>query len=275
MFYQETDLATVYYLPGTTGWGTTFGGRPTAQWNPFPTILSQPQNQTVFSGESATFSVSATGSPPLSYQWRFAGMDIPNATNSIFTIPSAKTTDAGTYSVIITNAYGTVASSNALLTVSGFLFIAAQPQSQTVGVGSNVTFDVTVYGAPPFVFQWYFNGTPLGSPAVGTNFLSCTLTNVGTNQTGNYSVQVFNGYGSVTSSNAAADGASVSAEHHGSTVESAGVAGNQRRLWRLTSTARLHLVINGDSTAPTFLTPRMPFTQFPRSARTMPGIMPW
>jgi hypothetical protein len=89
-----------------------------------------------------------------------------------------------------------------VLTVNDLPFIASQPQSQTVGLGSNVTFNVTVYGAPPFVFQWYFNGTPLGWPAVGANFLSCTLANVGTNQAGNYSVLVLNDYGSLTSSNA-------------------------------------------------------------------------
>jgi hypothetical protein len=167
-----------------------------------PWIITQPQSRTVAVGQPATFTVSATGSPPLGYQWQFAGTDIPSATNSSFTLPSASTTDAGLYSVIITNASGSAASSNAVLTVSGFLFIAAQPQSQTVGVGSNVTFNVTVYGAPPFVYRWYFNGTPLGSPAPGTNFLSCTLTNVGTNQAGNYSVEIVNGYGRVTSSNA-------------------------------------------------------------------------
>ena len=59
--------------------------------DPPPTIVSQPQSQTIFSGDTATFSVSATGSPPLSYQWQFAGTDIPNATNSSFIIPSAGT----------------------------------------------------------------------------------------------------------------------------------------------------------------------------------------
>jgi hypothetical protein len=63
-------------------------------------------------------------------------------------------------------------------------------------------FSITVYGAPPFVFQWYFNGAPVGSPSTGTNSSSYTLTNVRTNQAGNYSVLVVNDYGSVTSSNA-------------------------------------------------------------------------
>ena len=64
-------------------------------------------------------------------------------------------------------------------------------------------FSVTIYGAPPFTFQWYNDETPLGSLTNGTNYFSSfTLTNVGTNQAGNYGVLVINDHGSVNSSNA-------------------------------------------------------------------------
>ena len=81
-------------------------------------------------------------------------------------------------------------------------FIAKQPLSQKVGVGNNVTFTATAYGAPPLVFQWYYNNSPVGSPTSGSNLSSYTLMNVQTNQSGNYSVKVINGYDSATSSNA-------------------------------------------------------------------------
>ena len=83
-----------------------------------PWITAQPQSRAASVGQSVTFTVSATGSPPLSYQWQFGGADIPNATNATFSIPSASTDAAGIYSVIVTNASGSVASSNAALTVS-------------------------------------------------------------------------------------------------------------------------------------------------------------
>ena len=114
----------------------------------------------------------------------------------------ASDADAASYSAVVSDACGSVTTSNAVLTVNDLPFIASQPQSQTVLAGSNVTFNVTAYGAPPFVFQWYFKGIPLGLPTAGTNLSSCTLTNVGGGQAGNYSVEVVNGYGSVTSSNA-------------------------------------------------------------------------
>jgi uncharacterized repeat protein (TIGR03803 family) len=100
--------------------------------------------------------------------------------------------------------YGTVFR---LLLTSVSPIIGSQPQSQTVRVGSNQNFDIEALGAPPLVFRWYFNGVPLGPPAPGTIFSSATfsswaLTNVGTNQSGIYTVQVSNASGNVTSSNA-------------------------------------------------------------------------
>ena len=124
------------------------------------------------------------------------------ATSSTLTITDVSDSDAGIYSATVTNLAGSVTSSNVTLTVNDLPFIAAQPQSQTVLAGANVTLNVTVYGAPPFVFQWYFKGTPFGVPAAGTTFSSCTLTNVGSGQAGNYSVLVVNDYGSATSSDA-------------------------------------------------------------------------
>ena len=105
VFYSDYN-ATVYYVAGTTGWGSTCGGRPTAQWNPFPTILSQPQNQTILSGQSATLNVSATGWLPLGYQWALNGQPIAGATGTNLVISNFDLTKAGVYSVVVTNQYG-------------------------------------------------------------------------------------------------------------------------------------------------------------------------
>jgi uncharacterized repeat protein (TIGR03803 family) len=172
------------------------------------TVVLSPKSRTNYASSTATFTATAFSPESLNYQWQKNGTNLVEGgrllgtTNSTLTIASVSDADAASYSAVVSDAYGSVATSNATLTVNDSLFIASQPQSQTVGLGSNVTFNVTAYGAPPFVFQWYFKGTPLGSPATGTNFSSCTLTNVGTNQAGNYSVEVVNSYGSLTSSNA-------------------------------------------------------------------------
>jgi uncharacterized repeat protein (TIGR03803 family) len=172
------------------------------------TVVLSPKSRTNYAGSKATFTATAFGPESLNYQWQENGTNLINgdnisgATNRTLTIASVSDADAAVYSAVVSDATGSVTTSNAVLTVKDLPFIASQPQSQTVGLGSNVTFNVIVYGAPPFVFQWYFNETPLGSLSTGTNF-SYTLTNVGTNQAGNYSVLVVNDYGSVTSSNAA------------------------------------------------------------------------
>src|SRR6185503_3390741 len=82
-----------------------------------PTITTNPQSQTVTNGSDVTFTVVATGTEPLSYRWRRNAVTIPGATNSTLTLFSVTSSNAGTYSVIVTNSFGAALSSNAVLTV--------------------------------------------------------------------------------------------------------------------------------------------------------------
>jgi hypothetical protein len=83
-----------------------------------PFIVNQPVGQTVIAGANVSFSVTAGGTPPLSYQWRLEGNALGGATNSALNLDNVQATDAGNYSVVVSNASGTVTSSNALLTVN-------------------------------------------------------------------------------------------------------------------------------------------------------------
>ena len=83
-----------------------------------PTILTQPASQTVTAGTNVTFSVTASGTPPLSYLWRVNGTNLANATNPTLTLTNVQLGQAGNYSVLVSNAAGFILSSNALLTVS-------------------------------------------------------------------------------------------------------------------------------------------------------------
>ncbi len=82
-----------------------------------PTILSQPQSRTAFVAGSPTFSVSVSGSAPFAFQWRQGGTNISDATNSTYTILNVQHSNAGNYSVVITNLYGSVTSAVAVLNV--------------------------------------------------------------------------------------------------------------------------------------------------------------
>ncbi len=83
-----------------------------------PSITQQPQDQTVTAGTAATLSVTASGTQPLSYQWMFNGSNIPGATNASLTFSAAQIANAGTYAVAVSDPYGSVTSSNAVLTVN-------------------------------------------------------------------------------------------------------------------------------------------------------------
>ncbi len=217
--FNETNLLNatnaIYPIPsvGTNNAGNyavviTNGAGSATSSNATLTVVLSPKSQTNYAGTTATFTATAFSPESLNYQWQKNGTSLmeggrlSGTTNSTLTITSVSDADAASYSAVVSDAYASVTTSNAVLTVNDLPFIALQPQSQTVLAGSNVTFNVTVYGAPPFVFQWYFDGTAIGAPATGTTFSSCSLTDVGTNQAGSYVVQVVNGYGTVTSSNA-------------------------------------------------------------------------
>jgi hypothetical protein len=83
-----------------------------------PSILTQPQSQTAAVGANASFAVGAAGTPPFSYQWQFNGTNIGGATSSVLALTNVQLTQAGSYTVQVTNFYGSATSSNALLTVN-------------------------------------------------------------------------------------------------------------------------------------------------------------
>jgi hypothetical protein len=95
-----------------------FGGPGASDWLGGPTIVSQPQNQTVPEGSNATFAVMATGAPPLSYQWLLNGATISGATTTNYTINNVQAADNGSlYSVVVSNAAGSTNSAVAVLKV--------------------------------------------------------------------------------------------------------------------------------------------------------------
>ncbi|MDB6125380.1 MAG: hypothetical protein JWQ71_4373 [Pedosphaera sp.] len=163
-----------------------------------PTIVSQPQSQTAKVSSNATFTVFATGTAPLSYQWRLEGDGISGATSSSFTITNLQPAHAGNYSVFITNTAGTTLSSNAVLVVVIPPAITGQPQGTNVAAGANVFFSVGTTGTAPLSYQWRLNGTNITGATANTY----ARANVQSADAGNYSVIVTNVGGSVTSSNA-------------------------------------------------------------------------
>jgi hypothetical protein len=163
-----------------------------------PAITSQPTNEIVADGGTASFSVYASGTAPLTYQWALNGAAITGATNSSLVITNVQADQSGLYSVEVINAYGAAFSSNATLNAGSAPVITAQPNSQTVAVNGNASFTVTAVGAAPLNYQWEYNGNDLA----GATNATLSLTNVQYSQSGGYSVLIANTFGTLQSSNA-------------------------------------------------------------------------
>jgi hypothetical protein len=166
-----------------------------------PAITTLSGNQTGIAGGNVTFSVNAGGSPPLKYQWQFNGHNIIGATNSTYVIRDVKTTNAGKYDVVITNASGHLTSPSLTLTVLVPPTIATLPKTATVKAGAKASFTVHATGTLPFTYLWKFDGNPITAFNVtGANTSTLTITKAGSANAGSYLVIVTNAAGSVPSS---------------------------------------------------------------------------
>jgi len=102
----------LWLMSCSTGSGSSGGGTA-------PAITTQPADQTVSSGQTATFSLTATGAPPLSYQWQKNGSAISGATSASYTTPATSTADSGAqFKVVVSNSAGSATSNPATLTVT-------------------------------------------------------------------------------------------------------------------------------------------------------------
>ncbi|MBI4663155.1 MAG: immunoglobulin domain-containing protein [Verrucomicrobia bacterium] len=167
-----------------------------------PSITVQPQSQSVVAGGTASFSVTAAGTNPLAYQWKFNENDLAGATSATFTLNNVQPANAGAYTVAVSNSAGSVTSAAATLAVTAPATppaITQQPQSQSVTTGANVTFTVAATGTEPLSFQWKLNGADLP----GATSATLTLSNVQSANAGEYAVVITNAAGSATSSTAA------------------------------------------------------------------------
>jgi len=133
------------------------------------------------------FSVTAIGTAQLSYQWYQDGSILDGETDHTLTLDDVADSDAGHYTVVITNIYGNVTSTPALLVTVPPL-IVSQPASVMALQGDSVSFSISVDGATPFTYRWQQNGTnvPGGSERI-LSFPSVTVSNAG-----NYQVYVTN-----------------------------------------------------------------------------------
>lgn len=162
-----------------------------------PRITREPASQSVPINSEVVFSVTALGTPPLSYRWRYDGTLLAGRTNSSLALSKVQPGDAGPYSVIVSNAAGVVTSAVALLRVLVPPTIVEQPASVTATTGSLATFRVAATGSLPLRYTWQHDNAPVPSALQGQPVL--TLSNVQPADAGLYTVTVSNLLGVVRS----------------------------------------------------------------------------
>ena len=162
-----------------------------------PVVTAQPQSITVIQSYTATFSVTASSTPPLRYQWDFGGQALFGATNSTLMLTNVQPGQAGLYRCYVLSSGGITASSNAALTVLAQARITQQPQNVSLRGSTNsadygsttnrsATFTIGATSTSQIRYQWRFNSAPID----GATNASLTVTNVNLAKDGIYDVAV-------------------------------------------------------------------------------------
>jgi hypothetical protein len=178
-----------------------------------PAIVTQPANQTVAPGETATFTVAASGNP--AYQWQVSTnggstwtdmTDVApysGVTTTTLTVTAATVGLGGNqYRAVATNSTGTATSNAATITVGTSAAITSQPLSQTIASGLTATVSVVATGTAPFNYQWYQGTSGTTTTPIGGATASTYTTPALVSPT-SYWVRVSNGIGSAVDSTTA------------------------------------------------------------------------
>ena len=166
-------------------------------------VTIPPVDVTVTTPNPATFTVGATGTPPLTYQWRRDGVNITGATSTTYSLASTAVADSGAqFDVVVSNPGGSVTSTAATLTVLSIPVaptVTAHPEDVAVTAPAPATFSVTATGNAPLSYQWRRNGVDIP----GATSQTYTLDPTAVGDTGSqFDVVVSNAVGSVTSQSA-------------------------------------------------------------------------
>jgi hypothetical protein len=205
-------LAAILYISllaacsGSSGAGAPIAVRPS--------ITVQPVSATVVAGQAASFSVTAAGSLPLSYQWRRNAANIAGATRSSYVTGASTSADSGSaFTVLVSNSLGSVTSAAAILTVHTAPIvpsITTQPANQSVTAGQTASFSVVASGTPPLSYQWQKGGAAIAGAIAPSYTTPATSTS---DNGAAFQVTVKNAAGSVSSNVAKLTVIAVSAPH--------------------------------------------------------------
>ncbi|HJN90467.1 MAG TPA: immunoglobulin domain-containing protein, partial [Verrucomicrobiota bacterium] len=164
-------------------------------------IVQQPIRTRKIQGVTAVFAVEATGSEPLTYQWRFNNQVITGEIQATLTLPNVQPPAEGSYQVVVKNPAGAVASQEVKLSLILPVEITAQPESQEKVTGNPLELRVGASGSPVIEYQWFKDGDILEDEVAE----KLVIESAQVADTGSYHATVKNEAGSVTSETAKVD----------------------------------------------------------------------
>lgn len=193
----STSIIVAGGTTGGGGGGNTGGGTTGAA----PTISVQPTDLSANAGALVILQVSAKGSPTPTYQWYKDNVAISGAISNTLKLSNVQPSDAGAYSVTVTNSSGSVTSRSAQLTIKSTQpaqtvpEIVAKPLNLSVDAGESAALDVVATGTPAPAYQWFKNDVALP----GQTSAALMLEHVSASDAGNYTVEATNALGATTS----------------------------------------------------------------------------
>jgi uncharacterized delta-60 repeat protein len=183
------------YVAADNGYGPTSSYAESRATVDGLAFLRSPGNHTNNVGARVQFAASVAGKGPVGYQWQKDGADLPGATQSVVEISRVEATDAGVYSVIVTNVSGSITSTPSRLEVVNRPIILTQPLNQRRSPGASANLTVQTGGAEPLHYQWNKDDAPILD---ATNSV-LALENLSQTDVGSYRVTVTNQHGAITS----------------------------------------------------------------------------
>ena len=166
---EEADDGS-YRVTVTNAYGTAVSDVVTVTVNDPPVITVEPVSVHTTPGSSASFSVTVTGTAPMTFQWQkdgaLADIDSDHVvtstdTGSTYLFTDVQPDDPGVYRVQVTNSAGMARSVYVVLSVDGPVLVLRQPTTQTTSFGADATFTIFVSGSQPMTYAWTRNGAPL------------------------------------------------------------------------------------------------------------------
>jgi hypothetical protein len=155
-------------------------------------IIRQPRSQSVALAGDVTFLVEATSNTPLRYQWRRDGAMLAGQTNAVLNLSNLQESDIGLYTVVVSDAVGSVTSAPAELIVLVRPSVVQAPLVQSVVQGGRVTFSIETRGTLPMSYRWRKSSTTLMSETIGSHASFYTIPNAQASDAGTYSVVLTN-----------------------------------------------------------------------------------